>query len=78
MWPFGPKLPIDRDELDFQLATFKWLVQEFGPVGDRPLVLPNPDFFPLSEMRVEAAVERLFEQVRDHAGMADWPCWLEA
>lgn len=78
MWPFGARLPIDRDELDFQLATFKWLVQEFGPVGDRPLILPNPDFFPLTETGVQAATGELFEQVRSHAGMADWPCLLEA
>ncbi|HYD14073.1 MAG TPA: hypothetical protein VEC11_14600 [Allosphingosinicella sp.] len=78
MWPFGARLPIDQDELDFQLATFKWLIREFGPVGDRPLILPNPDFFPLTESRVQAATEELFEQVREHAGMADWPCQLEA
>ena len=77
MWPFGARLPIDRDELEFQLATFKWLIGQFGPVGDRPLVLPNPDFFPLIEVTVEAAVRRLFWQVRELAGMADWPCELE-
>ena len=29
---FGPKLPIDRDELEWQLATFKWLALEFGGI----------------------------------------------
>ncbi len=77
MWPFGPKLPIDRDELDFQLATFKWLIVQFGPVGDRPLVLPNPDFFPLTLKGIEPAISELFEAVRRHAGMADWPCRLD-
>ena len=77
MWPFRPKLPIDQDELDFQLATFKWLIGQFGPVGDRPLILPNPDFFPLTVTGVHAALGELFEQVRAHAGMADWPCMLE-
>lgn len=38
---FAPRLPIDADELEFQLATFKWLQQEFGPVA-RALVLPTP------------------------------------
>jgi len=78
MWPFAPKLPIDRDELDFQLATFKWLIGQFGPVGDRPLILPNADFFPLTVAGVEPAVSELFETVRGQAGMADWPCRLEA
>jgi hypothetical protein len=74
---FGPKLPIDRDELDFQLATFKWLSQQFGPVGERPLILPTPEYFPLTVAGVEPAVSELFESVRAHAGMTDWPCELE-
>jgi hypothetical protein len=77
MWPFGPKLPVDRDELEFQFATFKWLIRQFGPIGDRPLILPSPDFFPLTETRIESAASELFGQVRDLAGMSDWPCELE-
>ena len=75
---FGAKLPIDRDELEFQLATFKWLIDQFGPVDGRPLILPTPDFFPLSGARGEAGVRELFDAVRGHAGMADWPCELKA
>jgi hypothetical protein len=74
---FGPRLPVDRDELDFQLATFKWLIGQFGPVGERPLILPTRDHFPLTVPGVEPAVSELFESVRRHAGMADWPCRLE-
>lgn len=78
MWPFGPKLPIDQDELDFQLATFKWLISQFGPIGDRPLILPSPDYFPLTVAGVQGAVSELFERVRGYAGMTDWPCRLES
>jgi hypothetical protein len=78
MWPFGARLPIDRDELDFQLATFKWLSEQFGPVGDRPLILPSPEFFPPGVSGVQAAVNDLFERVRGYAGMTDWPCRLES
>ncbi|HTU10168.1 MAG TPA: hypothetical protein VMG08_04645 [Allosphingosinicella sp.] len=78
MWPFGARLPIDRDELDFQLATFKWLIQQFGPVGDRPLILPNAAFFPPAVLRGRAGPEEVFAAVRGHTGMADWPCRLEA
>ncbi len=74
---FGPKLPIDLDELDFQLATFKWLIAQFGPVGEQPLVLPTRAFFPLSGAGGEAGVLEIFEAVRGHAGMADWPCELQ-
>jgi hypothetical protein len=75
---FGARLPIDRDELDFQLATFKWLTGEFGPVGERPLVLPTRDYFPLSGARGELAVREIFDFVRAAAGMAGWPCELRA
>ncbi len=75
---FGPRLPIDRDELDFQLATFKWLTGQFGAVGETMLVLPTPEFFPLSGARGEAGVRELFDHVRAAAGMSDWPCELRA
>jgi hypothetical protein len=75
---FGPRLPIDRDELDWQLATFKWMEQEFGPVCARPLVLPTPKHFPASSRQGHERIEDLFGHVRSAAGMADWPCALEA
>jgi hypothetical protein len=75
---FGPKLPIDQDELHFQLATFNWLIDQFGPVGERPLILPTRDFFQLSGARGGAGVSEIFEAVRGHCGMANWPCELRA
>jgi hypothetical protein len=36
--PFAPRLPIDPDELEWQLATFKWLELELGSAGEAPLV----------------------------------------
>jgi hypothetical protein len=73
---FGSRLPIDEDELDFQLATFKWLSAEFGPVRDAP-VLPTPAFFPPSANKGDARVSDLFDRVREATGMADWPCELQ-
>jgi hypothetical protein len=75
---FGPRLPIDRDELDFQLATFKWLIGRLGPVGARPLILPTRAHFPLSGAAGEAGVREIFDSVRAAAGMADWRCELRA
>ena len=72
---FGPKLPIDDDELDFQLATFKWLGRSFGPVRDAP-VLPSPVFFPPSPNKGDARIADLFGHVKRAAGMEDWPCEL--
>ncbi len=73
---FGPTLPIDADELEWQLATFKWLGEEFGEIGDTKLVLPTPEFFPRSGASGNAAVAELFEQVRSAAGLEQWPCEL--
>jgi hypothetical protein len=73
---FGPRLKIDADELEFQLATFKWLEQSFGPVRDAP-VLPTPAFFPPSKNKGDAKIADLFAHVKAAAGMADWPCELQ-
>ena len=70
---FGARLPIDAEELEFQLATFKWLSSEFGDFAQAPLVLPTQDFFPSQGRR---GVETLFEEVGAAAGMTDWPCEL--
>jgi hypothetical protein len=75
---FGPRLPIDSDELEFQLATFKWLRIEFGGVAGTPLVLPTPEYFPAPSGGGASRVEALFGHVRRAAGMADWPCELRA
>jgi hypothetical protein len=75
---FAPKLPIDADELEWQLATFKWLGREFGPVGEKPLVLPSPLYFPASPRQGTGRVEDLFAAVKAAAGLAEWPCELRA
>jgi len=73
---FRPRLPIDDDELDWQLATFKWLQTEFGGVGGRPLILPSPRWFPPSPRQGHERIEDLFAAVKAAAGMGAWPCEL--
>ncbi len=72
---FGPRLPIDVDELEFQLATFKWLRAEFG-AEPRPLIAPSVEWFRPSRSCGPAGVHELFDEVRAAAGMADWPVAL--
>jgi hypothetical protein len=72
---FGRRLPVDEDELEFQLATFKWLGREFGPPAEG-LVLPTADFFPPSPNKGAARVADLFGHVKRAAGMEEWPCEL--
>lgn len=74
---FHPKLPIDADELEWQLATLKWLELEFGAAARR-LVLPTRADFPPSPRSGHARVEDLFAAIRKAADMEEWPCELRA
>jgi len=74
---FRARLPIDPDELEWQLATFKWLCSEFGPVTRKELVLPLPEIFPGVATRGQERAHQLFADVKRLAGMASWPCVLE-
>jgi hypothetical protein len=73
---FGSRLPIDDDELEWQLATFKWLRHEFGSSADTPLVLPTPEWFPPTKAQGHERVRHLFDSVRAAAGLDQWPCEL--
>ena len=75
---FRPRLPIDHDELEWQLATFKWLGEEFGASAETELVEPSPKWFPSAALKGPGRVEALFADVKRAAGMEDWPCELEA
>jgi hypothetical protein len=74
---FGARPPIDEDELDFQLATFKWFGREFEIPPGEP-VLPTKESFPPSPNRGHARVADLFGHVKRAAGMEDWACELRA
>jgi hypothetical protein len=74
---FRPRLPIDDEEYEFQLATFKWLIGQFGPV-EQPLVLPTSDYFSAAVLAGRADARAIFDEVRGLAGMAEWPCELRA
>ena len=75
---FGPRLPIDEDEFEFQLATFKWLIAEFGDLAESRLVLPTAEYFPSTGSPRPAGVDALFEETRRAAQMEEWPCELRA
>jgi hypothetical protein len=65
----------------WQFDTFEWLLRQAGGLerlGRTPLVLPNDEFFPDKGLRGAQGVRVLFDRVRGHAGMSDWPCRLEA
>jgi len=78
---FRSRLPIDRDEYDWLLAVFAWLVQRVDrdkAYRAARTILPSSDFFPPSRLEGHARAVELFEQVRAHAEMESWPCRLVA
>jgi hypothetical protein len=75
------KGPLLGDELaDWQFECFEWLLRHTGGLEAfrrYRLILPTPQFFPHDGSRGHAFAEMIFNQVKAHAGMADWPCTLE-
>jgi hypothetical protein len=77
---FRPKSFLDPARRDWQFAAFSWLLRNGGGYPkflDTALVLPTAEFFPDHAMSGHAGVSAMFRRVRDHAGMADWPCGIE-
>lgn len=78
---FGPKLPIEADELEWQLAMFKWLIQSFSNadfLAVTPTIPPDEGLFPVPAGTRERRAAAYFDHVRRMAGMEQWPCRLEA
>jgi len=75
-----PKAFLDAPRREWQFAVFAWLLRNCGGFPkflDTTLVLPIEEHFPDRGLSGHAAVAALFRRVRDHAGMADWPCTVE-
>lgn len=78
---FGAKRPLSADEWEWQLASFKWLLGEFGGMDEHRgdmLVLPTAEFFPASDAQGDDFAQEMFAIVKRHAGLENWPTRLEA
>ncbi|MEO1459283.1 MAG: hypothetical protein AAFV49_17225 [Pseudomonadota bacterium] len=67
-------------EAEWATDGFQWLIERFGAetfFDETRLVLPTRAFFDAPGGRSHATALAVFEQVRGHMGMADWPCRLE-
>lgn len=76
---FGPKRPLSAEEWEWQLAAFRWLLDEFeGIEKHRQGILATPDgaCFPDSELAGDARAEELLRQIMTVADIADWPVRL--
>jgi hypothetical protein len=77
---FKTKPFLDASRRDSQFDAFGWLLRNSGGYAkflETTLVLPTEEHFPERGMKGHAGAAALFRQVRDHAGMADWPCVVE-
>ncbi len=75
-----PKPFLDTARREWQFESFGWLLRHCGGYPkflETVPVLPIEEHFPDRGMSGHAAVAALFRRVRDHAGMADWPCIVE-
>ena len=75
-----PKPFLDASRRDWQFEAFAWLLRSSGGFAkfiETTLVLPIEEHFPDRGMQGHAGVTALFRRVRDHAGMAEWPCAVE-
>ncbi|WP_444957169.1 hypothetical protein [Microbulbifer sp. ZKSA002] len=78
---FKSKSVLSKQDTEFQIATFKWLLRNFG--GDdfyqhATLVLPTKEYFPSKVETPEQAATETFLAVKKYAGMENWPCRLKA
>ncbi len=78
---FGNSRLIDDDEWEWQLVCFKWLIQNTGGIDElrkHPLITPTLDFFPSTYADQSNQADRMFDLVKKHADMANWPVTLKA
>ncbi|MEQ1864640.1 MAG: hypothetical protein ABL996_08295 [Micropepsaceae bacterium] len=79
MWPLRVKSILEPDEEEWQIETWRWLIYERGgheDIQESPLVCPTGSFFPASEAKGAQLAQHVFEHVKMHARMQDWPCEL--
>lgn len=80
MWnPFKKSPLLSEENEDFQIETYKWLLQNFGGkqfYESKELILPTEAFFPVKNDRSDKSVRQLFELVKKYAGLSNWPCKL--
>ncbi|WP_054589257.1 hypothetical protein [Sphingopyxis macrogoltabida] len=76
---FGPRRPLSAAEWEWQLAAFRWLLDEHGGLAahrGRILAAPDGSCFPDSRLTGDERARELLGQVMAIAGIADWPVRL--
>lgn len=73
-------MQFDESMVQWHFAVWEWLLRNFGGaegMAQRALILPERKFFPDTLTNDHAGVSRVFARVKEHMGIADWPCHLE-
>ena len=77
---FREKAFLSPDAEAWQIECWAWHLCHTGGLEafrERPLVLPNSDFFPSVGLQDEALVEHIFRRVQELCGMSEWKVDLE-
>ncbi len=72
---------LTADAEAWQIECWDWHLRQQGVAAalrDTPLVLPNQDYFPALGLSGHARAEAIFEAVKQHAGLSEWPVKLVA
>ena len=78
---FRTKPLLSEEDLEFQIATYSWLLRNFGQQyfhNNAQLILPTREFFPSEVSSADEAATETFNRVKHYAGMEHWPCTLVA
>ncbi|MSR65709.1 MAG: hypothetical protein EXS18_08020 [Verrucomicrobiae bacterium] len=70
-----------NEMISWLFETYSWLLSNLGGFDafkKTKLVTPTPEHFPIRKSHDPELAEKLFEIVRAHAGMQNWPCKLQA
>jgi hypothetical protein len=81
MWPFTQRSPLTVDDEEWQLETWRWLLEQLGGLEDlqaQPLVLPTRDFFPKTDAKGHARAEHVLATIKELMGLQEWHCELVA
>lgn len=79
MWPFKTRSPLTSEDEEWQLETWRWLLEQLGGIDDlraASFVLPNAEFFPPIDAQGHERVEHVFATIKDLMGLQQWHCKL--
>jgi hypothetical protein len=81
MWPVSVRSPLSAEDEEWQLETWRWLLEQLGGLDDlhaKPLVTPTREFFPPTDATGHARAESVFQSIKQQMGLQEWPCLLLA